>query len=202
MATYLAIDIGASSGRHILGSIQDGKIREKEIYRFTNGATEVDGHLIWDAEHLFEEILNGLRRAHEIGEEPDYIGIDTWGVDYALLDENDRRIGEIFCYRDGRTAPAIEELHQRMPFSELFARTGLAYNSFNTLYQLCAMRQEGDPTLDMARDLLFMPDLLAWLLTGEKGTEYTIASTSQLLNPYTRDWDRELLEKLYRNMKR
>ena len=111
MATYLAIDIGASSGRHILGHIRDGKIEEKEIYRFTNGANEKNGHLVWDIEHLFDEIVNGLKAAGDLGQAPDYIGIDTWGVDYALLDENDKRIGDIFCYRDGRTAPAIEELH-------------------------------------------------------------------------------------------
>ena len=191
MATYLAIDIGASSGRHILGSIQDGKIREKEIYRFTNGATEVDGHLIWDAEHLFEEILNGLRRAHEIGEEPDYIGIDTWGVDYALLDENDRRIGEIFCYRDGRTAPAIRELHEIMPFPELFARTGIQFQTFNTLYQLCADRASGK--LEGAKSFLMLPCYLSFLLTGVKKQEYTNATTTGMINTETHTWDSEIL---------
>ena len=143
MATYLAIDIGASSGRHIIGQIRDGKIEEKEIYRFTNGAKEQDGHLVWDIDHLFEEILNGLKAAGDAGQAPDYIGIDTWGVDYALLDENDERIGEIFCYRDGRTAPAIEALHKTMPFSTLFAHTGIQFQTFNTLYQLAADKASG-----------------------------------------------------------
>lgn len=191
MATYLAIDIGASSGRHIIGRIRDGKIEEKEIYRFTNGAREQDGHLIWDAEHLFEEIVAGLRTAGELGLAPDYIGIDTWGVDYALLDENDVRIGEIFCYRDGRTAPAIEELHQRMPFAELFAHTGIQFQTFNTLYQLCADRASGK--LAGARSFLMLPCYLSFLLTGVKVQEYTNATTTGMINTETHTWDKDIL---------
>ena len=191
MATYLAIDIGASSGRHIVGTIRDGKIEEKEIYRFTNGAREVNGHLIWDVDHLFEEILRGLRAAGESGNPPDYIGIDTWGVDYALLDENNRRIGDIFCYRDGRTAPAIEEMHQTMPFPELFARTGIQFQTFNTLYQLCADRASGK--LKNARSFLMLPCYLSFLLTGVKRQEYTNATTTGMINTETHTWDKDIL---------
>lgn len=191
MTTYLAIDIGASSGRHIIGRIREGKIEEKEIYRFTNGAKEVNGHLIWDIEHLFEEILNGLRTAGEIGQAPDYIGIDTWGVDYALLDQGGERIGEIFCYRDGRTAPAIEELHKTMPFSELFARTGIQFQTFNTLYQLYADKMSGK--LEKADAFLMLPCYLSYLLTGVKRQEYTNATTTGMINTETHTWDKEIL---------
>ena len=191
MATYLAIDIGASSGRHIIGRIRDGVIEEKEIYRFTNGAKETDGHLIWDIEHLFDEIVAGLRTAGEMGLTPDYIGIDTWGVDYALLDENDERVGDIFCYRDGRTAPAIEELHGIMPFSELFARTGIQFQPFNTLYQLYADKQSGK--LNSAKSFLMLPCYLSFLLTGVKRQEYTNATTTGMINTETHTWDREIL---------
>lgn len=191
MATYLAIDIGASSGRHIIGRIRDGKIEEKEIYRFTNGAKEVNGHLIWDIDHLFDEIVNGLRAAGELGETPDYIGIDTWGVDYALLDAEGKRIGEIFCYRDGRTAPAIEALHNTMPFAELFARTGIQFQTFNTLYQLTADRMSGK--LDQAESFLMLPCYLNYLLTGVKRQEYTNATTTGMINTDTHTWDSEIL---------
>ena len=191
MATYLAIDIGASSGRHIIGRIRDGKIEEKEIYRFTNGAKEVDGHLIWDIDHLFEEIINGLRTAGEIGEAPDYIGIDTWGVDYALLDRSGDRIGEIFCYRDGRTAPAIEKLHSIMPFAELFAKTGIQFQTFNTLYQLCADQMSGK--LEKADSFLMLPCYLSYLLTGVKRQEYTNATTTGMINTETHTWDKDIL---------
>lgn len=191
MATYLAIDIGASSGRHILGRIRDGKIEEQEIYRFTNGAHEQDGHLVWDVEHLFDEIVAGLKKAGELGQAPDYIGIDTWGVDYALLDGNDVRIGEIFCYRDGRTAPAIEELHRIMPFPELFARTGIQFQTFNTLYQLCADRASGK--LAEAKSFLLLPCYLSFLLTGVKVQEYTNATTTGMINAETHTWDQDIL---------
>jgi len=191
MATYLAIDIGASSGRHIVGRICNGKIEEKEVYRFTNGAREVDGHLLWDVDHLFDEIVNGLRAADACGCRPDYIGIDTWGVDYALLDENDRRIGEVFCYRDGRTAPAIEQMHRDMPFDQLFARTGIQFQTFNTIYQLCADRDSGK--LALAKSFLMLPCYLSFLLTGVKRQEYTNATTTGMINTVTHTWDEDIL---------
>ncbi len=191
MATYLAIDIGASSGRHILGRIQDGRIDEREIYRFTNGATSVDGHLMWNIDHLWEEVLNGLRRAGELGQAPDYIGIDTWAVDYALLDKNDQLIGGIYCYRDGRTAPAIETMHETMPFSELYARTGIQFQPFNTLYQLCADKVSGK--LADAQSFLMLPCYLNFLLTGVKQQEYTNATSTGMINAITHTWDADIL---------
>lgn len=191
MATYLAIDIGASSGRHIVGRIRDGQIEQREVYRFTNGSREIDGHLCWDVDHLFEEIVAGLREADACGCRPDYIGIDTWGVDYALLDEQDRRIGEVFCYRDGRTAPAIEAMHADMPFSQLFARTGIQFQPFNTLYQLCADRDSGK--LARAHSFLLLPCYLSFLLTGIKRQEYTNATTTGMINTVTHTWDADIL---------
>ncbi len=192
----LGFDFGASSGRAMLGTLSGGRLEIREIHRFSNDPVTLCGRFVWDVPRLFYEMKQALLKISHMDVKVDAIGIDTWGVDYGLLDKNGRLLGLPVHYRDERTDGMREKVREVIPDAELFARTGLAYNSFNTLYQLYAMRQEGDPTLDMAHDLLFMPDLLAWLLTGEKGTEYTIASTSQLLNPYTRDWDKELLEKL------
>ena len=192
----LGFDFGASSGRAMLGTLADGKLEIREVHRFSNDPVTLCGRFVWDLPRMMYEMKQALLKVSHMDVKVDAIGIDTWGVDYGLLDRNGRLLGLPVHYRDERTAGMREKVRELIPDAELFARTGLGYNSFNTLYQLYAMRQEGDPTLDAAEDLLFMPDLLAWLLTGEKGTEYTIASTSQLLNPYTRDWDRELLEKL------
>ena len=192
----LGFDFGASSGRAMLGTLIDGKLEIREIHRFSNDPVTLCGRFVWDVPRMFYEMKQALLKISHMDVKVDAIGIDTWGVDYGLLDKNGRLLGLPVHYRDARTDGMREKVREVIPDADLFARTGLAYNSFNTLYQLYAMRQEGDPTLDLAHDMLFMPDLLAWLLTGEKGTEYTIASTSQLLNPYTRDWDRELLEKL------
>ena len=192
----LGFDFGASSGRAMLGTLENGKLEIREVHRFSNDPVTLCGRFVWDLPRMMYEMKQALLKVSHMDVKVDAIGIDTWGVDYGLLDKNGRLLGLPVHYRDERTAGMREKVREVIPDAELFGRTGLAYNSFNTLYQLYAMRQEGDPTLDAAQDLLFMPDLLAWLLTGQKGTEYTIASTSQLLNPYTRDWDRELLEKL------
>ena len=192
----LGFDFGASSGRAMLGTLADGKLEIQEIHRFSNDPVMLCGRFVWDLPRMMYEMKQALLKISHMDVKVDAIGIDTWGVDYGLLDKNGHLLGLPVHYRDDRTLGMREKVREIIPDAELFARTGLAYNQFNTLYQLYAMRVEGDPTLDAAADLLFMPDLLAWLLTGEKGTEYTIASTSQLLNPYTRDWDRELLEKL------
>jgi len=192
----LGFDFGASSGRAMLGTLKDGKLDIKEIHRFSNDPVMLCGRFVWDVPRLVYEMKQALLKLSHMDVQVDAIGIDTWGVDYGLLDKNGHLLGLPVNYRDDRTLGMREKVREVIPDAELFARTGLAYNQFNTLYQLYAMRQEGDPTLDAAADLLFMPDLLAYLLTGSKGTEYTIASTSEMINPYTRDWDRELLEKL------
>ena len=192
----LGYDFGASSGRAMLGVYDGGKIEIREIHRFSNDPVMLNGRFVWDVPRLLYEMKQALLKISRAGIKIDAIGIDTWGVDYGLLDKNGHLLGLPVNYRDERTNGMREKVREIVPDVELFARTGLAYNTFNTLYQLYAMKDEGDPLLDAASDLLFMPDLLAYLLTGEKGTEYTIASTSEMINPRTRDWDYELLEKL------
>ena len=192
----LGFDFGASSGRAMLGTLEGEKLEIREIHRFSNDPVMLCGRFVWDVSRLVYEMKQALLKISHMDVKVDAIGIDTWGVDYGLLDKNGHLLGLPVNYRDDRTLGMREKVRQIIPDAELFARTGLAYNQFNTLYQLYAMRAEGDPTLDAAADLLFMPDLLAYLLTGQKGTEYTIASTSEMINPYTRDWDRELLERL------
>ena len=192
----LGIDLGASSGRAMLGTLEGKKLTIREIHRFLNEPVTLCGRFVWDMPRLFHEIKQALLKLSKSGETVDAIGIDTWGVDFGLLDKNGHLLSLPVHYRDARTNGIPEKVRAIIPDGELFARTGIAFNSFNTLYQLCAMKEEGDPALESAQDLLFLPDLLAYFLTGKKGTEYTIASTSQLLNPFTRDWDRELMEKL------
>ena len=192
----LGIDLGASSGRAMLGTLEGKKLTIREIHRFLNEPVTLCGRFVWDMPRLFHEIKQALLKLSKSGETVDAIGIDTWGVDFGLLDKNGHLLSLPVHYRDARTNGIPEKVRAIIPDEELFARTGIAFNSFNTLYQLYAMKEEGDPALESAQDLLFLPDLLAYFLTGRKGTEYTIASTSQLLNPFTRDWDRELMDKL------
>lgn len=191
---FLAIDIGASSGRHILGSIQNGKLVLEEIYRFKNGAKEENGKFVWDINGLFDSVKEGLKKCKEIGKIPYSVGIDTWGVDYALLDENDELISEVYSYRDQRTEKYMEELHGIISEDELYKRTGIQKQVYNTIYQLYEDKKSGK--LAKAKSMLFTPDYLHFLLTGKKANEYTIASTSGLLNADTKDWDREILDKL------
>ena len=192
----LGFDFGASSGRAMLGVFDGNKIEIEEIHRFSNDPVMLCGRFVWDVPRLVYEMKQALLKLSRTGVHVDAIGIDTWGVDYGMLDDNGHLLGLPVHYRDDRTLGMREKVREVIPDKELFARTGLAYNQFNTLYQLYAMKLEGDPVLDRAADLLFMPDLLAYFLTGKKGTEYTVASTSELINPYTRDWDRELMERL------
>lgn len=191
---FLAIDIGASSGRHILGSIANGKLVLEEVFRFKNGPEERDGKLVWNHEHLFNSIVDGLKKCKEINKIPCSIGIDTWGVDYALLDENDNLIDEVFSYRDERTLAIMDEVHSIVDEKECYARTGIQKQVYNTIYQLYSDRKSGK--LAKAKSMLMMPDYLHFLLTGVKKNEYSIASTTGLINATTRNWDYELIEKL------
>ncbi|MBQ0099868.1 MAG: rhamnulokinase [Firmicutes bacterium] len=191
---FLAIDIGASSGRHILGSIENGKMVLEEIYRFKNGAIEKNGSLVWDVENLVSSIIAGIKKCKEIDKIPYSIGIDTWGVDYALLDENDKLIDEIFSYRDSRTQSVMDEVHSIISEDELYERTGISKQVFNTIYQLYADKKSGK--LKKAKTMLLMPNYLQFVLTGNKVNEYTDASTTGLLNAKSRDWDYEIIEKL------
>ena len=197
---YLAVDIGASSGRHILAHMEDGKLVLEEMYRFWNGndIVEVNGaeHRIWDTERLFKEVVTGMRKCHEAGKDPISMGIDTWGVDYVLLDEKDEQIGVCYAYRDGRTTGVDEELYKIIPEKDLYARTGIQKAIFNTIYQLMAAKLQEPETLERAQALLMMPDYLHFRLTGVKKQEYTNATTGQLVDPVKKTWDYELIEKL------
>ena len=199
MKYYLAIDIGASSGRHIVAYLENGKMITEEIYRFQNGPemlTGCDGekHLMWTHERLFQEILNGLKKAKELGKIPYSVGIDTWGVDYALLDENDQTIGGTYCYRDSRTETTIPQVHSVIPFEKLFEKTGIAFASFNTVYQLLDDVKTG--RMAKAKSLLMLPDYFHFRLTGVKKQEYCNATTTGMVNSVTHTWDEEIIEKL------
>lgn len=194
MQYYLAIDIGASSGRHILGSMQDGKILLEEVYRFDNGMEEKNGHLCWNHEKLFAEIITGMKKCKEINKIPVSVGIDTWGVDFVLLDENDRIIGDPVGYRDSRTNGIDEKLYADVITEDaLYERTGIQKAIYNTIYQLYAIKQQNPEQLEAARTFLMTPNYFNFLLCGKKGSEYTLATTTQLVNPQTKDWDEELL---------
>ncbi len=194
MKYFLAIDIGASSGRHIVGWLDGGELKTEEIYRFKNGADSRGGHLVWDTNRLFTEVVNGLKRAKETGKIPAYIGIDTWAVDYALLDGSDKLIGEMYAYRDSRTNKAAEAVHRIISFDKLYKRTGIQFQTFNTIYQLYDDKLSGK--IEKAESMLMLPDYLNFLLTGVKRQEYTNATSTGLVNAATRCWDGEITEKL------
>ncbi|MDR1892874.1 MAG: rhamnulokinase [Oscillospiraceae bacterium] len=196
MKRYLAIDIGASSGRHILGWLEGGKIRTKEVYRFENGAAMKNGLLCWDVDALFSHVLAGLRVCGEQGMPPQSVSIDTWGVDFVLLGADGNRLGEAVAYRDKRTDGMDSEVERYISFPELYARTGIQKQPFNTIYQLMALKKNSPELLEQADKLLFVPDYLHYRLCGELANEYTEASTSALVNAHTRDWDWELLRLL------
>ncbi len=193
---YLAIDIGASSGRHILGYLENGRMQLEEIYRFENGMQERNGHLCWDVSYLFQEIKNGMKRCKELGKIPESIGIDTWGVDFVLLDEQGALLGDAVGYRDYRTEGIKEIMDGIISQAELYQRTGIQFQSYNTLNQLMALKEENPNQLKEASTMLMIPDYFNYLLTGNRKQEYTIASTSQMLNLQTGNWDLELLERL------
>ena len=190
---YLAIDIGASSGRHILGHMEDGKMVLEEIHRFPNGMREKDGHKCWDTEALFSAIVEGMKKCKEAGKIPVSMGIDTWAVDFVLLDKEDRMIGNAVGYRDSRTAGMDEKVYEIIPEESLYGRTGIQKQIFNTIYQLMAVKEQHPEALEQAESMLMIPEYFNFLLTGKKAAEYTNASTTQLVSPETKDWDYELI---------
>lgn len=191
---HLAIDIGASSGRHILGWLEDGKIRTREVYRFENGVQEKDGHLTWDAEGLVQNVIAGIAACKELGMLPKTVAIDTWGVDYVLLDENQKEILPVIAYRDRRVQGVPEEVDEVLPRKELFARCGIQPLDFNTVYQLVCDQKSG--RLASAKHFLMIPAYLSWRLTGVMKNEYTNATTTSLVDAVEKTWDYGLLEKL------
>ncbi|HOO29279.1 MAG TPA: FGGY family carbohydrate kinase, partial [Lachnospiraceae bacterium] len=193
---FLAVDIGASSGRHILGTIKDGKMVIEEIYRFENGMIKKHGHLYWDAAALANEIIAGMKKCKEIGKIPVTMGIDTWGVDYVLLDSAGEIAGNVYGYRDSRTQGMDEEVCRLISPEELYMRSGIQKMPINTVYQLMAAKLAEPEVLKRAETFLMMPDYFNYVLTGIKKSEYTNATTGQLVNAAAKDWDRELLDRL------
>lgn len=189
MKQYLAIDIGASSGRHIVGRVEGGKLITEEVYRFPNGSKMQDGHLVWDVEELLGHVKSGIAAAIAKCGAIESLSIDTWGVDYVLLD-GDEEILPCYAYRDSRGAEAAEKVHAVLPFRELYKKTGIQYQPFNTVYQLYADKCAG--RLEKATGFLMLPQYLLYKLTGAKACEYTDATTTGLLNAQTRAFDRDI----------
>ena len=197
MATYYAaVDMGASSGRLILGHMENGKMELEEIHRFENGMVKKDGELCWEFDRIFTEIVAGLKKCKEIGKIPVSMGVDTWGVDFVLLDKDNKVIGNTVGYRDHRTEGMDEEVYKFIPVEELYARTGIQKAIYNTIYQLMAVKTRHPEYLEKAETLLHVPDYFHFLLTGQKTCEYTEATTGQMVNAETKDWDYELIDML------
>jgi len=196
MKYYLAIDIGASSGRHVIGYIQNGRLNTEEIYRFPNAMIEKDGSLCWDTEMLFTEILNGLKVCRKLDKIPCSMSIDTWGVDYVLLDKDDNILGKTYGYRDGRTIGIDTVVEDKVSQKELFKKTGIQKQIYNTIYQMMAAKVNEPEIFKEAKYMLTMPCYLMFLLTGEKANEYTHASTTQMVNSKDKDWDYEIIKKM------
>ena len=194
---HVAIDLGASGGRVALGWLEDGRLEVEILHRFPNGAVPIRDALHWDIVGLWREVLHGLRlagtRARELGKLVSSIGVDSWAVDFALLDAHDEILGGVRSYRDSRTDGVIDKLLERVSRAEMYAITGLQFLPFNTLYQLLAVQRDTPQTLEQARSFLMVPDLLAFWLTGRKVCERTNASTTQFYNPSSRDWATDLL---------
>ena len=197
MLNLLAFDYGASSGRAMLGKFDGQRLDLSELHRFANEPVLVGGSLYWDILRLFHEMKQGILKCAASGNKDiASIGTDTWGVDFGLLDSTGKLLGNPFHYRDSRTEGMIEEVCSIIPGRDIYERTGIAFQVFNSLYQLYSMRKSRSPLLEKASTMLFTPDLLRYFLTGEKSNEYTIASTSQMINAHTRGWASDLLDKL------
>lgn len=194
MTYYLAIDIGASSGRHILGYIDNGRLKLEEIHRFENYITNQNGTLVWDIEHLVSEVKKGIAKCKEIGKIPCTVAIDTWGVDYVLLDESKQEILPAVSYRDSRTNRVINKVESIISAEELYLKTGIQKQNFNTIYQLYADKLSG--RLEDAKHFLMIPAYLSYKLTGIIKNEYTNATTTGMVNADTKQWDYEIIDKL------
>ncbi|MCK4758577.1 MAG: rhamnulokinase, partial [Candidatus Aminicenantes bacterium] len=196
-AKFLAFDFGAESGRTLLGILDKDRIRLEEIHRFPNTQLNVSGHIHWDVSYLFGELKKGLACAAQQGHRKlSGLGVDTWGVDFGLVGKDDRILGNPYAYRDRRTEGMMEKAFRLMSKKEFYSLTGIQFMQFNSVFQLLSMLETEGHRGDNIATLLFMPDLFNFLLTGEKRSEYTIASTSQLLNAKTRGWEPEIFEKL------
>ena len=193
---YFAVDLGATSGRTILATYDGVRVEMKEITRFANPMIPLGGHLYWDIAGLYNEVLCGLRKVASEGVSIDSIGIDTWGCDFAFFGADGQLLGMPHCYRDQHTAGAQEKFFEKMPAAEVYDRTGIQFMNFNSLFQLDALKRNGCSALEAADKILFIPDALIYMLTGKAICEYTVASTSQMLNPMTGDLDEDILAAL------
>ena len=191
---FLAFDLGATSGRTLLGTLCDGKIETKELTRFPHSIIEVNGKFFWNLLGLYNNLKEGLAACAKEGITPESIGIDTWGVDIVPVGEDGSILGMPRAYRDPYTNGAPEKFFEIVPRDEVYSATGIQIMNFNTLYQIFAAVQEGYTPVTQAKQLLFMPDALSYMLTGKAICEYTIASTSQILNPRTAKLEASLLE--------
>lgn len=197
MSTYsLAVDIGASSGRLILGHLENGKLKLNEIHRFENNIIRKGDHYCWDVERLFQEIKTGIKACNSLGIKPESIGIDTWAVDFVLLDDKNQLVTDAVAYRDPRTDGVMEEVFKKIPKEKLYLETGIQFQKFNTIYQLYALKQKSPEVLKEAKSFLMIPEYFNFLLTGEKANEYTNATSTQLVNAFTKNWDADLLNEL------
>lgn len=188
MNNFLAIDIGASSGRLLHAQLYDERLALKEIHRFANSFHHRQGHDYWDVDHIFAEIIRGLQKAKNLGIDSCYLGLDTWAVDYVLLNQKGERLEEVYAYRDKRTEGAPQKFHAKMSREEVYAKTGVQELPFNTLYQLYV---HDSTQLGEADKIMLVPDYLYYRLSGRKANELTNASTTQLLNLSRREFDEE-----------
>lgn len=192
----LAIDIGASGGKVMAGYLEGSQLELIQVHRFENKIIERNDHFCWDIKALFEEVKRGIHKCKEFGLHPRSIGVDTWAVDFVLLDENDELLTETISYRDPRTDGLMEEVHELLSRESLYAKTGIQFQKFNTIYQLHAINKENPNILKKAKSFLMIPDYLHFLLSGIKVNEYTNATTTQLVNAKTKQWDETILDKL------
>ena len=193
---FAAVDLGATSGRVILATIAEGKISMEEIHRFADPIIQMQGHFYWDFPAIYKSVVEGLAIIASRGVKIESIGIDTWGVDFALFGKDGALLRLPYCYRDPHTTNAPEEFFKRMPRKELYEKTGIQIMNFNSVFQLDTLRRNSCSALEAAEKILFVPDALAYLLTGEQVTEYTIASTAQMIDPRTKMWDEDILAML------
>lgn len=191
---FFAVDLGATSGRTILGSIADGKLVQRELTRFPNNIIQTGGHFFWDIYALYAEIIRGLKVVADEGIEIASIGIDTWGVDFVMIGKDGGILRNPYCYRDPHTDGAMEEYFRRVPKEKVYEKTGIQFMQFNSLFQLATLKKNHDSALEAADKILFVPDALMYMLTGEAVCEYTILSTSQMLDPRTKKIDNELID--------
>ena len=191
---FFAVDLGATSGRTILGSLVDGKLVQRELARFPNPIIETGGHFFWDIYALYNEVVRGLKVVATEGIEIASIGIDTWGVDFVMIGKDGGVLRNPYCYRDPHTDGAMEEFFKLVPKEKVYEKTGIQFMQFNSLFQLATLKRNHDSALEAVDKILFVPDALTYMLTGEAVCEYTILSTSQLLDPRTKRMDPELLK--------